>query len=130
MLLLYLKLMENNLIIIENIWIKIDDNLVTLGLSEDALEDVVEIQRVNLPSEDQELSKDELCGDVEADDGSINIYSPIKGIVLESNKDVVENPNLIFEDCLGEGWLLKIEPTNIEDLDLLSEGLDLNDQDD
>ena len=55
--------------------------------------------------------------------GSITLYSPLSGIIVEINDKLDDNPSLIKTDCYGDGWILKLKPTHlVEDLAKLMEG--------
>lgn len=110
-------------------WISIDDGIVTVGINESGLDEFAELNAANLPAENEEVVPDEVCGELDTDQGPLNLYSPIEGIVIEVNEAVVENPSLIIEDCLDDGWLFRVEPKNASDLDELSSA-STNDRDD
>ena len=101
-------------------WLSIEDGVVTIGLSEDAAEDLAENIKLNLPAQDDMVNSGKICGDIETDSGSLNIYSPIDGTVIEVNEAILENPNLIQEDPIDEGWLIKVEADNVEKLDKIA----------
>lgn len=103
-------------------WIQIEDNIITVGINEDGLESIDDIQKIDLPKEGDQVETDEICGELETNDGPVNIFSPVMGSVLETNTAVLENPELIVDDCYGEGWLLKIEANNTEELNELVNG--------
>ena len=104
-----------------HLWIQKDDNVYTIGINEEGLEEITEINAVDLPQENEEIEADVAIGSVETDDGQLEIYSPVAGTVIEINPAVVEDPETIQEDPY-EGWLLKIESE--EDMD------DIDDEDD
>ena len=102
-------------------WLQVEDETVTIGISEEGLSELGDITTVKLPSENEEVSPDEICGEIETDEGALNLYCPIEGKVIEINAAVVENPSLIIEDPYGDGWLFRVEPNNSDDLDDLSQ---------
>ncbi len=102
-------------------WLQVEDGLITVGINENGLEEFSELLGLDLPSEGEEVAADEVCGELETDQGPLNIYSPVEGKILEVNDALVENPALIQEDCYGDGWLLRIEPADPDDLDNLSQ---------
>ncbi len=110
-------------------WIQIEDGVVTIGINDAGLEEFTEVNATKLPAENEEVITDEVCGELDTDQGAMNLYSPVEGIVVEVNEAVVENPSLIMEDCYGDGWLFKVEPKNASDLDELSSA-STNDRDD
>lgn len=90
-------------------WIQNEDNIVTLGLSEDSLEDFEEINSIELPAEQEVVEADTVIGTIETDDGPLDIYAPVSGTVIEVNSQVLEDSSIIMEDPTEEGWLIKIE---------------------
>jgi glycine cleavage system H protein len=103
-------------------WLQIEDGSVTIGVSEEGLSELTEITAINLPAENEEVNADEICGEIETDEGPLNLYSPVEGRVVEINAAVVENPSLLTEDPYGDGWLFRVEPNNSDDLDELESG--------
>ena len=103
-------------------WLQVEDEALTIGISEEGLSELSEISTVKLPAENEEVSPDEICGEIETDEGALNLYSPVEGKVVEINAAVVENPSLIMEDPYGDGWLFRVEAANAEDLDELTTG--------
>ena len=109
-------------------WILLDDGLITIGINEQGLEEFTEITSVSLPSENEDVHPDEVCAELETDQGPLNIYSPVEGVVVEVNEAVSENPSLIVEDPFGDGWLFKVEANDAADLEELSQA-STNDED-
>lgn len=105
-----------------HLWLSIDGEVITVGVVEDALEDLSQINQIDLPEENDSVEKDEVCGELETADGSLNIYSPVEGTVLEINHAITDSPELINEDPYGDGWVLKIEANNPDDLKELTSG--------
>lgn len=110
-------------------WLQIEDGTVTIGISEEGLSELTEITAINLPAEGEEVSADEICGEIETDEGPMNLYSPVDGRVVEINPAVVENPELLNEDPFGDGWLFRVEPNDPADLSGVG-GDDDEDEDD
>ena len=101
-------------------WLQIEDETVTIGINEDGLSEITEITAVNLPSENDEVVADEICGELETEEGPLNIYCPVDGKVIEINSAVLENPSLIQEDPFGDGWLIRVEASNPDELEELT----------
>jgi glycine cleavage system H protein len=89
-------------------WVQKEDNIHTIGLNEDALEEFEKIISLDLPSEGENVDAGSVCGSIDTDNGPIDIYSPISGVVSEVNTLVLEEPSLIQDDPY-DSWLLKIE---------------------
>lgn len=97
------------------LWVQNEGGIVTIGINEEGLEDFEEIVSLDLPPEHEKVEADEVCGTIETDDGPLDIYSPVSGKVVEVNAAVIEDPALIQEDPMEEGWLIRIEAS--DDLD-------------
>ena len=110
-------------------WIQIENGTVTVGISEDGLNELGEISAINLPAENEEVNPDEICGEIETDEGPMNLYSPVEGKIIEINAAVVENPSLLLEDPYGDGWLFRVEAEDADDLEDIDEDED-EDEDD
>jgi glycine cleavage system H protein len=96
-----------------------DETQATIGLTDYLQEKLGEIHGIRLPEEGEEFLKDESFTKVEAKNGRRNIKAPVSGEVLEVNDEVVEEPEIINEDPLSEGWLLKVELTSSQEFDEL-----------
>lgn len=92
-----------------HMWYREEDGIITIGINEEGLADITEITSVDLPPEQEKVEEDVAIGVIETDDGPLNIYSPVAGIVIEVNASVLEEPSVIQEDPYEEGWLLRIE---------------------
>lgn len=108
-------------------WIQIEGDIITVGVNEEGLDEVEEIVAVDLPGDGDEVNADEICGELDSRDGPLNIYSPVNGVVTELNLAVIDTPELIREDSMGEGWLMRIECADEADLQKLQ--ADHNDED-
>ena len=109
------------------LWIQQEDNVITIGINEDGLEDFEEITSVELPAEQEKVEADSIIATIETDDGPLDIYTPVSGTVIEINSQVVDDPSIIMEDPYEEGWLVRIEAD--EDFDEDDEDEDDDDDD-
>jgi glycine cleavage system H protein len=99
-----------------------DDSRASLGLTDFLQDKMGEIYSLKLPEEGEELIKEELFGSLEAKNGRRELIAPISGEVIEINYEVLEVPEIINDDPMMEGWLLKVElPAGQEFEDLLTE---------
>lgn len=110
-------------------WVMVADGVITIGINDQGLEEFTDIAGVSLPGDGEEIINDEVCGELDTDQGPMNLYSPVEGNVVEVNEAVIEDPSLIMEDPYGDGWLFKVEPKNASDLDELTSA-STNDKDD
>lgn len=107
----------------DHIWVRMDDDSqVTLGITDYLQEKLGEIYSLPLPEEGEEITKDEPFGTIEAKNGRLELIAPVSGEVIEANYETVEVPEIVNEDPLAEGWLLKVEMSaSVEFDDLLTE---------
>lgn len=111
----------------EHEWVKIhDDNTATIGITDFAQDELGEIVYVEVDSVGETIAKDEVFGTVEAVKTTSDLYMPLSGKVLEFNSMLDENeednPGAINEDAYGDGWIVKIELSNPDEIaDLLDE---------
>jgi glycine cleavage system H protein len=107
----------------DHIWVRMDNDIqVTLGITDYLQEKLGEIYSLPLPEEGEEINKDEPFGTVEAKNGRQELVAPISGEVIELNYETIEVPEIVNEDPLSEGWLLKVEMSaSLEFDDLLTE---------
>ncbi|MES2802667.1 MAG: glycine cleavage system protein H [Bdellovibrionota bacterium] len=92
-----------------NLWYTEADGIITIGINDEGLEDITEINTIDLPPEQEKVEADTAFGSVESDDGTIDIVSPFDGTIIEINAQVVEDPAVLMEDPYEEGWLVRIE---------------------
>jgi glycine cleavage system H protein len=107
----------------DHLWVRMDDDIrVTLGVTDYFQEKMGEIYSLKLPEEGEELIKEESFGTLEAKNGRRELLAPISGEVVEVNYEALEVPEIINDDPLSEGWLVKVEiPSGQEFDDLLTE---------
>ena len=97
----------------------------TIGLTDYAVEQLGDIVFIELPEVDSSYTKGETFATVESVKAASEIYMPVSGTVVEINEAIIETPELLNEDPLGNAWLVKIE-SNAEDVEFK----DLMDYDD
>ena len=100
-------------------WLKMDGEFALVGITAYAAEQLGDIVFVDVPSVDETLAKDEVFGSIEAVKTVSDLMLPIGGEVIEFNEELDGNPALINTDPYGEGWIVKIRPTNVAEADTL-----------
>jgi glycine cleavage system H protein len=97
----------------DHIWVRMDnDSQATLGLTDYLQEKLGEIYGLRLPEEGEDFIKDEFFSVVEAKNGRRELKAPVSGEVVEVNSEAMEVPEIVNEDPLSEGWLVKVELTS------------------
>ena len=120
--------MNDQITYMDYLWLQIEDDVITIGLNETGVEELDDPYSIELPPEDSIVVPNEVCGEIVTEHGSLNLYSPVDGRIIEINDTVKDNHQLVRDDCYHDGWLFKIEVDNIEDLRQFEEQSD--DQDD
>lgn len=101
-------------------WLQESDGLLTIGINEEGLSELGENLKVHLPEIDGAVEPGQVCGEIETESGQMNLYCPVDGHVVEINEAVIENPDLLFEDCMDEGWLFKVEIDDPENFSVMN----------
>lgn len=101
-------------------WVKIEDDLATLGISLQSAEKVKEFVFIDLPQRGQKLKRGEKYVSLEAVKWSGHLMSPLSGEVVEVNEELFDEPSIINSDPYNEGWICRLKISNEEEIkDLL-----------
>ncbi len=103
----------------EHEWVLVEGGVATVGITDYAQDQLGDIVFVELPAVGDKVSKEDAFGVVESVKAVSDIYAPVSGKVVEVNDDLPENPEMLNEDPYGDGWIIKIEmsdPEEIQDL--------------
>ncbi|MBT6795822.1 glycine cleavage system protein GcvH [bacterium] len=100
-------------------WIRLDGDHVSIGITDHAQDSLGEIVFVELPKVGDVLEKSSVFGAVESTKSVSDLYTPVAGTVTEVNASVENEPELINSSPYSEGWMIKISPTNIADIEIL-----------
>lgn len=90
-------------------WAQVDENIVTVGITEYAQNSLGEIVYVELPEEGQKVTQNESFGVVESVKAVSDLYAPVSGTVIEVNTGLVDDPTGLNDDPINNGWLIRIE---------------------
>lgn len=97
-------------------WAQVDENIVTIGITDYAQDTLGEVVYVELPEEGQKVTQTEAFGVVESVKAVSDLVAPVSGTVIEVNTAVVDNPGCLNDDPLNEGWLIRIEMDSEKEL--------------
>jgi glycine cleavage system H protein len=98
-----------------------DDGSVTVGITDHAQSSLGDLVYVELPEVDQELENGGDMAVVESVKAASDVYAPISGTVLAVNEDLSDDPERINADPYGEGWIVRLQPSEaIDESELLS----------
>lgn len=97
-------------------WAQVDENIVTIGITEFAQEQLGEVVYVELPEEGAKVSQGEGFGVVESVKAASDLYAPVSGTVIEVNTTLVDDPSSLNDDPMNDGWLIRIEMDSEKEL--------------
>jgi glycine cleavage system H protein len=86
-----------------------DGKNLKIGVTDFAVEQLGDVVFIELPEVDSTFKKGDIFGTIESVKAASELYIPVSGTVVEINEKVVEQPELINNDCYGEGWLVKVK---------------------
>ena len=103
----------------EHEWIRIDGNVATIGITDYAQGELGELVYVEVETVGEQIAMGEVFGTVEAVKTTSDLYMPVSGEVIEFNSKIDENdgddPTLINSDPYGDGWIIKVEISDMEE---------------
>ncbi len=105
-------------------WVKIEDDVAVVGITDYAQESLGDITFVELPEPGQVLDQDQECAVVESVKAASDIYAPISGTIAEVNDALEANPETVNEDPYGEGWLFKLSAFDMDQFNDLLDAAD------
>ncbi len=97
------------------LWIKVEDGKARIGITDYAQKQLREVVFAELPSVDDEIVKGEPFGTLESVKAVSDLVAPLSGKVEEVNEEVMDSPEILNEDPYGNGWLILISPTNLDE---------------
>jgi glycine cleavage system H protein len=100
-------------------YIRVEEGIGTVGISEYAQDKLGDIVFVELPAIGKVLSKGQEAAVVESVKAASEVYAPVTGEVVEVNEAIVANPEMVNKDAEGAAWFLKIRLGNPRELDAL-----------
>jgi len=103
----------------EHEWVQIANGVATIGITDHAQHELGDIVFVELPAPGTVLGKSATLGVVESVKAVSDVYAPIGGTVVTVNERLTANPEILNEDPYGEGWMVKVQVTDANDVDTL-----------
>ena len=101
----------------EHEWLRPEGDLVVVGITEHAAEQLGELVFVELPEVGTEVARDDDVVVIESVKAASDIVAPIDGEIAEVNEALIETPTMVNDDPLGDAWFFKMKPANMGDLD-------------
>ena len=100
-------------------WVSEEDDILTVGISDFAQGELGDIIFVEMPEIGNEYGKGDPFGTIEAVKTVADLFAPISGEVVAINEELEETPELINSDPYGKGWIVRLKPSESEELDEL-----------
>ena len=103
----------------EHEWVKVDGNVVTIGITEYAQGELGDIVFVELPDVDDEINEGDTFGSVESVKTVAELYAPVSGKIIETNEELEDSPEFVNESPFEKAWMVKVELDDESQLDEL-----------
>ena len=103
----------------EHEWIKLEGEVVTIGITKHATEMLGDIVFVELPEKGSDVKKDGTAGVVESTKAASDVYTPVSGEVVDINQMIVDDPAKINEDPEETAWFFKLKMKDMSEMDSL-----------
>ncbi len=100
-------------------WVKIDGDIVTIGLTDYAQQELGDITYLELPEAGDPVSAGEPFGVVESVKAASDVYAPIDGEIVERNDSAIDAPEMINQSPYDDAWLIKVRVKDPGQLDAL-----------
>ena len=107
----------------EHEWIRVEDGVGVVGITEYAQEQLGDIVYVELPEVGAGMTKGAEAAVVESVKAASEIYAPVGGEVTEVNQNLADNPGTVNTDAMGEGWFFKMKIAGTDEVDRLMDGV-------
>ena len=99
-------------------WVELKgDDLVVIGITDFAQQQLGDLVYVELPEVGDECSRGENISVIESVKAASDLVAPVSGTIIEVNSRLEDEPELVTEDSMGEGWFIKVKLSNTSELD-------------
>ncbi len=103
----------------EHEWVEKSDQITIVGITEFAQDQLGDIVSIELPQVASSFKQNDVMVIIDSVKASSDIYCPVDGEIIEINEKLLEHPELINQSPYEEGWIVKIKPSNPEQIDSL-----------
>ena len=100
-------------------WLRVEGDRVLVGVTDYAQQQLGDVVFVELPQRGSAVERGEPFGVIESVKAVSDLYAPVSGEVVDVNQDLTDRPELVNEDCYGDGWMVVIavgDPNELETL--------------
>ena len=104
----------------DHAWVKVqDEDLVTIGITDFVQEQLGDLVYVELPKVGHEFIRGDNISVIESVKSASDLVAPVSGEIVEVNDRLEDDPELVSEDSMGEGWFIKVKLSKHSELDEL-----------
>ena len=107
----------------EHEWIRVEEGMGVVGITDYAQEQLGDIVYVELPEVGAKVTQGAEAAVVESVKAASEIYAPVGGEVTEVNQNLADNPGTVNTDAMGEGWFFKMKIADTDEVDRLMDGV-------
>ena len=103
----------------EHVWVRVEGDLATIGITDYAQEKLGEVISLDLPEADAYLERDEPFGKIESVKAVVELICPLSGVVVSVNEDLPDEIGVVNSDPHDTGWMIVVEiedPAELDDL--------------
>lgn len=109
-------------------WVRVEENIAYIGITEFAQHELGDIVYVDINTLGKEITRDDVFGTVEAVKTVSDLFMPLSGKIIELNKKLDANPELVNSDPYGDGWMVKIQVSDLSEVEKLLSASDYKTQ--
>jgi len=97
-------------------WAQIEGDVVTVGITEYAIEELGHVVYIELPAVDDDIDQEAVFGTVESVKAVAELFAPVSGRIVEVNEELLDAPETVNEDPYGDAWMVRIKATDDDEL--------------
>ena len=98
-------------------WVRVEGNIAVVGVTDFAQGELGDIVYVEVDSLNETLDAEEVFGTIEAVKTVSDLFLPVSGEIVELNESIEDEPELVNNDPYGDGWIIKVDMSNYDELD-------------
>lgn len=103
----------------EHEWIRLEGDIAYVGITDYAQQQLGDIVFVDVSTEGETLARNDVFGTIEVVKTVSDLFLPVGGEVLTQNEALADDPSLVNTDPYGEGWIIKLKPADLSEMDQL-----------
>ncbi len=103
----------------EHEWVRIEGDVAIIGITHHAQQQLGDVVYVDLPEVGATLNQHQPFGSIDSVKTASDLFSPISGEVVEVNSAVTDDPAVVNADPFGQGWMLRVRPSDLAEADTL-----------